>query len=165
MRGATAVYCPGLRGKADFNPRSPCGERPTTRCSTIGKPIFQSTLPMRGATAALKDFLRGDRISIHAPHAGSDFGRLKAAPSTWISIHAPHAGSDNQVVRAINEHYDFNPRSPCGERRFVPVDFRRDLSISIHAPHAGSDPGSGPGFLRTLHFNPRSPCGERPILF
>ena len=34
---------------------------------------------------------------------------------------------------------DFNPRSPCGERRFHPV-IRGYLNyISIHAPRVGSD--------------------------
>ena len=33
---------------------------------------FQSTLPMRGATLIPGLYLGDQRISIHAPHAGSD---------------------------------------------------------------------------------------------
>ena len=56
----------------------------------------------------------------------------------------------------------FNPRSPCGERRFLGVDQRRDLGISIHAPRAGSDAHGSTAETSTSDFNPRSPCGERP---
>ena len=34
-----------------------------------------------------------------------------------ISIHAPHAGSDPLKVPHFAPSFDFNPRSPCGERR------------------------------------------------
>ena len=35
----------------DFNPRSPCGERPRFSASPCGGPQFQSALPLRGATS------------------------------------------------------------------------------------------------------------------
>ena len=41
------LHCP--RG-ADFNPRSPHGERRTPPTTKISAPVFQSTLPARGAT-------------------------------------------------------------------------------------------------------------------
>ena len=56
--------------------------------------VFQSTLPMRGATTVLRQSSRPRHISIHTPHAGSDQKGGK------------HNGS-NQY---------FNPHSPCGER-------------------------------------------------
>jgi len=77
-----------------------------------------------------------------------------------ISIHAPHAGSGSWLRRILFRIFDFNPRSPCGERhveRFMvmPVEkfqstlpmrgaagriyaLRKLTMISIHAPHAGS---------------------------
>ena len=56
----------------NFNPHSPCGERLTT--SRNGSPIseFQSTLPLRGATALYNAILPSVEISIHTPLAGSD---------------------------------------------------------------------------------------------
>ena len=39
--------CPNLR---NFNPRSPCGERPCTCCMRRCRRTFQPTLPVRGAT-------------------------------------------------------------------------------------------------------------------
>ncbi len=132
----------GNGGRPDignFNPRSPCGERPERFPDDSDLWLFQSTLPMRGAT------------TVYQPRR--DLYR--------ISIHAPHAGSDCREGRFHRERADFNPRSPCGERRCylilldiepkfqstLPMRGATDLSIpngatsfiSIHAPHAGSD--------------------------
>jgi len=61
-----------------FNPRSPCGERQMNGRLPGLLTLFQSTLPVRGATYV---FFRADTIfgiSIHAPRAGSDStGRLR----------------------------------------------------------------------------------------
>ena len=81
--------------------------------------------------------------------------------ATRISIHAPHAGSDLTHVAKITSALDFNPRSPCGERRAGRRDYAAGTGISIHAPHAGSDSGWLSGIAITSYFNPRSPCGER----
>ena len=100
-------------------------------------------------------------ISIHAPRAGSDqFNKLIHNPIR-ISIHAPRAGSDAPRLSCPLTFTDFNPRSPCGERRAsarprsrlsefqstLPVRGATislpvvdcDREISIHAPRAGSD--------------------------
>ena len=55
-----------------FNPRTPCGVRLVHGESGRDSLRFQSTHPMRGATAA--DLRPGEaaHISIHAPHAGCD---------------------------------------------------------------------------------------------
>ena len=39
-----------LDAKINFNPHSPCGERLFTSLSVVSSSLFQSTLPMRGAT-------------------------------------------------------------------------------------------------------------------
>ena len=57
----------------NFNPRSPCGERPVHN---------------RGGLCTMS-------ISIHAPLAGSDRVRGDGAAVLVISIHAPLAGSDD----------------------------------------------------------------------
>ena len=56
----------------NFNPRSPCGERHFCSFAGVILFIFQSTLPMRGATLGAKPNGLIQGISIHAPHAGSD---------------------------------------------------------------------------------------------
>ena len=81
--------------------------------------LFQSTLSSRRAT--LDRFFLGEKF--------------------LISIHALLAESDVVGIPLSSCVIDFNPRSPCGERRFLPKN-------------------------RTFrgHFNPRSPCGERPVI-
>ena len=190
-----------------FNPRTPCGERRSTAAPDTGAGKFQSTLPVGGATVfPASSMVRsrnfnprspwGERreetreelyqiaISIHAPRGGSDFKRKLDLLFPEISIHAPRGGSDVvSVIQAVNV-YNFNPRSPWGERRCSPIAPPPSSPISIHAPRGGSDrrvrkeskdhkvfqstlPVGGAtatGWSRpspTGNFNPRSPWGER----
>ena len=62
-----------MQKHCDFNPRSPYGERPSSRSFTPSKKIFQSTLPLRGATADAGISIDAFSISIHAPLTGSDY--------------------------------------------------------------------------------------------
>ena len=101
--------------------------------------LFQSTLPVWGATVNTVNGYNGDAISIHAPRVGSD----RPGPKDF------------------GNHCDFNPRSPCGERRGGHYIIMCTTLISIHAPRVGSDDmfvSRTPGIS---YFNPRSPCGER----
>ena len=81
-----------------FNPRSPCGERPWFLVTSKMEPIFQSALPLRGATEHLLHHAAQLLISIRAPLAGSDW---PAKPGqnvrNEISIRAPLAGSDISI--------------------------------------------------------------------
>ena len=147
----------------NFNPRSPCGERPAPGGYYSSASVFQSALPLRGATLVLGHLEDGADISIRAPLAGSD--RASAASCRA----APH----------------FNPRSPCGER----LRFRlRALGIVIFqsalplrgATTVFAEFGDGINAFQSAlplrgatfdtaripviipNFNPRSPCGERP---
>ena len=101
-------------------------------------------------------------ISIHAPRVGSDLLRYQLYAISTISIHAPRVGSDCNVGPELHRYSNFNPRSPCGERRAMhlfwvltflfqstlPVWGATDrrgfffihCRISIHAPRVGSDP-------------------------
>ena len=66
-----------------FNPRSPWGERRYPLMDVSVFDLFQSTLPVGGATFNLTRFSSACCISIHAPRGGSDapFYRLQ----TWRS--------------------------------------------------------------------------------
>jgi len=103
--------------RKDFNPLSPCGERQvivdnpevfktiSIHSPRAGRDVkvrsaapsdkFQSTLPVRGETQAIADTLLASVISIHSPRAGRD------ARKTLLYL----------------QQFDFNPLSPCGERR------------------------------------------------
>ena len=116
--GSDQVRLVSRQSLKDFNPRSPDGERPN---QLLTNPSSQG-------------------ISIHAPRMGSDAG-LALGGDTWphISIHAPRMGSDSRGAHRAEDHRNFNPRSPDGERpsgRRLPD---RRQPISIHAPRMGSD--------------------------
>ena len=101
-----------------------------------------------------------------------------------ISIHAPRTGSDKWLTFISCKNFDFNPRSPHGERRYPWTSLTEAEIISIHAPRTGSDdlmdkrfkaakkfqstlPARGataqPKYIPRSRrdFNPRSPHGER----
>ena len=104
----------------------------------------------------------------------------------FISIHTPHAGSDGMPRTIYRPSSNFNPHSPCGERRdcdqdilchgqisihtphagsdVIALRLRWCNAISIHTPHAGSDPRGRMHRRPVLYFNPHSPCGERPFV-
>ena len=129
---------------------------------------FQSTLPMRAATRyPVRGNIMRFQISIHAAHAGSDhLARRFRHILDKISIHAAHAGSD-------------------AERLY----YAGLCKISIHAAHAGSDQygkflnrqrkifqstlpmrAATSASIRSLmgssiNFNPRCPCGQRLFMF
>ena len=79
--------------------------------------LFQSTLPVWGATADAHPRVGLEHISIHAPRVGSD--RSYAHRALFLT--------------------NFNPRSPCGERLQSNDEVPSRVRISIHAPRVGSD--------------------------
>ena len=79
--------------------------------------MFQSTRPMRGATLRRRDSDNYSHVSIHAPHAGRDFG-LRSFISLSVLF---------QSTRPM--------RGATGES----VVYRQSRDVSIHAPHAGRD--------------------------
>ena len=67
-----------------FNPRSPCGERPYGDPDHTGVDLFQSTLPLRGATVPVQGAAVVGFISIHAPLAGSDYKTAGLSANDYI---------------------------------------------------------------------------------
>ena len=129
-----------LTSRANFYPRSPCGERrPNPICIMVA--II---------------------ISIHALLAESDPDRVSETlvPRQFLStLSLRRATIDSS--RAANCQQHFYPRSPCGERRITDGSICLDSKISIHALLAESDRAES-GQQRSPHnFYPRSPCGER----
>ena len=71
VRGATIDNLIQDARSVEFNPRSPCGERPRERAKRGETEEFQSTLPVRGATGELPPPPYLGNISIHAPVRGA----------------------------------------------------------------------------------------------
>ena len=151
--------------RANFYPRSPCGER-------------------RDHGQDRK--VPGRPISIHVPLAGNVVYAHLQRLATPISIHVPLAGNVHSSTNiATGSRSNFYPRSPCGERlcctytisaaqQFLSTFPLRGTSprpavgavfppcISIHVPLAGNVRHGFVVHCCVLYFYPRSPCGERP---
>ena len=85
----------GMRGMFDFNPRSPCGERPYPPPSALSATDFNPRSPCGERHGQPGGWERSAGISIHAPRVGSDGPPvLRHLPPSEISIHAPRVGSD-----------------------------------------------------------------------
>ena len=150
-------------GRVDFNPRSPYGERPVAIVQTLLPLLFQSTLPLRGATALAAALRRIKRISIHAPLTGSDaftpevFRRKKYFNPRSPYGERPEAAAITEVLQGFQSTLPLRGAT----RYFVRVQPQE--GISIHAPLTGSDKLKTRGQSSTVNFNPRSPYGERLI--
>ena len=142
MRGATKPITKLNVSQANFNPRAPCGARPSFITPIPNTTEFQPTRPLRGATVRTNN----------QKHHGE------------ISTHAPLAGRDGDILRRCLRSRNFNPRAPCGARlaclalipfgeRFQPT---RPLRGATSAPAWRCSPHS--------HFNPRAPCGARQVV-
>ncbi len=164
----------------NFNSRSPCRERPLVAGKEMLLLLFQSTLPLRGATAAAILKIHRLPISIHAPHAGSDHTGGSAASFCRYFNPRPQCGERQSTLCADIKSVvfqptlpmrgatgpvefpnltvgNFNPRSPCGERHRSIADVRIPVGISTHAPHAGSDEGVTAFVDKAGRFQPTLP--------
>ena len=130
------------RRRTDFNPRAPCGARPLWIGSAIRFSLFQSTRPMRGATilgsryhTAMALFqstrpMRGATRDIRTnsgsilfqstrPMRGATTGHgLKITVGIFQSTR-PMRGATSFLIAAWRALADFNPRAPCGARRYL----------------------------------------------
>ena len=140
MRGATRMSRTKAVTCRNFNPHSPCGERPKYRRQAVVLLQFQSTLPMRGATFCRNIFLTPTTpFQSTLPMRGATTFLLLPCFLHAISIHTPHAGSDSYQQKQTLLFSHFNPHSPCGERLHPIPNGLLFFGISIHTPHAGSD--------------------------
>ena len=162
MQGATFLSSSCLYSLDNFNPRSLCRERPIPDEPYTVVDIFQSTLPMQGATKEQGIETATPNISIHAPYAGSDWKHITRLPGV-MNFNPRSLCRERQIICVtVYRLQNFNPRSLCRERpasifpeiifwifqSTLPMQgatFSRATCvplftcISIHAPYAGSD--------------------------
>ena len=104
-------------------------------------PRFQSTHSLRSAT-----------------------GRCTA--KRWqleVSIHALLAECDQRKPPLLRRRLSFNPRTPCGVRRYDRLICRIDAGFqSTHSLRSATDSCLAASCF-TFSFNPRTPCGVRPM--
>ena len=104
--------------------------------------VFQSTRPLRGATLVLAIERLKDRISIHAPLAGRDCSSHPRAPENRnFNPRAPCGARRAQGCCTAARPRNFNPRAPCGARRqkrakiFLRLCDNRQISADFSANH------------------------------
>ena len=95
---------------------------------------------MQGATCFFFVIVRGRKVSIHAPYAGSDalYGSV-ALDEIWVSIHAPYAGSDRMKEKCHIIMYTVSIHAPYAGSDSNRITAYYRCNVSIHAPYAGSD--------------------------
>ena len=131
-------------------------------CVQVNVNIFQSTLLMRGATGRKNIARIARKFQSTLLMRGATLFRDGADEKLMISIHAPHARSD--YYKAVKHHKQITFQSTLlmrGATRIVGPNVAVRI-ISIHAPHARSDPLGCSDRGHPEYFNPRSSCEERP---
>ena len=148
---------------ANFNPRSPHGERLQSIWHTAGSfhisihaprtgsdqlyelgmlspTQFQSTLPARGATLLMPFTAMLAIFQSTLPARGATACEaVQVAAMCVFQSTLPARGATRKLLATLSARSHFNPRSPHGERRY-----RAKTTAA-----------------RMKHFNPRSPHGER----
>jgi len=105
--------------------------------------VFQSTRPMRGATAIFEPVYVNEQISIHAPHAGRDHFQ-------------PEAESGKLEFQST--------RPMRGATRMASFVVGIFVIFQSTRPMRGATRRRGGNRRKQKHFNPRAPCGARPAL-
>ena len=145
-----------------FNPRTPCGVRPTTKTGVSGWTGFQSTHSLRSATARQTNEKPAHEVSIHALLAECDINLNPPATMIIVSIHALLAECDSGLISKARPSQSFNPRTPCGVRPGnASTAYRTTQFQSTHSLRSATS--LTPRLSRPSGcFNPRTPCGVRP---
>ena len=148
-----------------FNPRAPCGARPTSCTARSDSWHFNPRAPCGARRESESALVQRVIISIHAPRVGRDLRRVAPALFHRISIHAPRVGRDYFAEWAASyaakfqstrpvwgatlrvgavglRRGDFNPRAPCGARRAGRGSARKKFLFQSTRPVWGATPSA-----------------------
>ena len=132
-------FC-NISRSANFNPRSPHGERLRHLLLDSGALKFQSTLPARGATVLLRLTNRlHPQFQSTLPARGATSQTPLGALKPTISIHAPRTGSDLHSLTSTGSKATFQSTLPARGATIAYKMAEQETQISIHAPRTGSD--------------------------
>ena len=147
----------------DFNPRAPCGARPSVRVFNALRLDFNPRAPCGARRAGAASPYHVHVISTHAPLAGRDIIDRLFADLRFISTHAPLAGRDSVLSVKPPHELLFQPTRPL--RGATEINDRQTFGhwISTHAPLAGRDINKMIRRFLPKDFNPRAPCGARRL--
>ena len=155
------VSCPEFE-EANFNPRSPGGERQFADKIKDEEENISIHAPRVGSVKALRaEYL--DETDFNPRSPGGErrliFGRI--GMSNIFQSTLPGWGASKGTLQILCVRNNFNPRSPGGERPEKRQYNRGAAHFNPRSP-GGERPQQYIQFVgRGIHFNPRSPGGER----
>ena len=168
-----------------FNPRPPCGGRPSQPPWSVGSSSDFNPRPPCGGRRVYGAVVRDQENFNPRPPCGGrrsqrpsrpGWQRFQSTPPVWgatilaqspdaigdcISIHAPRVGGDWRICAGRTCPPYFNPRPPVWGATQALYPLKGAVAISIHAPRVGGDRRSAGNPARGTDFNPRPPCGGR----
>ena len=156
----SALYATAIGGW-HFNPRTPCGVRPRRALAQRPPSVFQSTHPVRGATVSRISGRFWIRFQSTHPVRGATVDVIQIVNVVVFQSTHPVRGATESLLPArstvgISIHA---PRAGCDTvHHCYPAGM---YPISIHAPRAGCDCREPDRADRGRNFNPRTPCGVR----
>ena len=159
--GSDSFSCPSARAYSNFNPRSPHGERQSTRPRCTAHRAFQSTLPARGATGGWKkSSAKASAFQSTLPARGATKtqrgsyhfllfqstlparGATTIISCVWRAMlfqsTLPARGATRCNHDTANAGKYFNPRSPHGERRWKTPQIAAMLGFQSTLPARGA---------------------------
>ena len=153
----------GIANYIDFNPRSPWGER-LCQCPKCGfQWVFQSTLPVGGATSIFSSIsVPPNYFNPRSPWGERLLAVLVLVCARLFQSTLPVGGATTSYYDVINV-INISIHAPRGGSDPSYFFYNVSIVISIHAPRGGSDRPPFGFYHTVLNFNPRSPWGERPI--
>ena len=128
----------GRYGAFYFNPRSPYGERHRDTGDYFPQVVFQSTLPLRGATNAGPNQSAVENFNPRSPYGERRGMVIGSFRFLTISIHAPLTGSDSVRTDILERISAFQSTLPL--RGATPIDppWRRQCRFQSTLPLRGA---------------------------
>ena len=146
----------------NFNPRPPCGGRPTNYIYVEYYIAFQSTSPVWRTTGGVCPKLPNrQKFQSTSPVWRTTRPRSKSSLRTWISIHVPRVEDDSESARQPRNTIAFQSTSPVWRTTDGYEIAFESSPISIHVPRVEDDTTRSTSSANITNFNPRPPCGGR----
>ena len=146
----------------NFNPRSPYGERPPNCWPTAKRRLFQSTLPLRGATRRIGPTgTESPNFNPRSPYGERRSISFNPKKSKRFQSTLPLRGATGSLAYS-DEGLVFQSTLPL---RGATITYRLQSSCKLFQstlPLRGATGEKVAHVTAADHFNPRSPYGERP---
>jgi len=117
--------------------------------------VFQSTLPVKGATPEMQACWWTDGVSIHAPSEGSDMLWARWLAWAWFQSTLPVKGATYPPINTRKKNMFQSTLPVKGATSGLPR-LSTSRGVSIHAPSEGSDRSVVINAQLVNGFNPRS---------